>query len=223
MPAFGPSIFCEPIADMRRHAGAGRACGDGRLLRQVSMGGEHGCCNAADACCAVPGAAWTEHQHTRPVHPAAVLSPHVLTGLGPVSQLSVSTGLPRIAAQLLLAAFVVHGLYGFSPSTPTWSSQNRNDLLRRPRGVPRTIINPFTEPGRFFGYRCGRVLSAHRVQQRRWCAGVAWTGMCAPYICPACLWCVTSHLRVFPCVLACSEWGFTKANEVFAGRWVMSI
>jgi hypothetical protein len=81
--------------------------------------------------------------------------PQVLTGLGPVSQLSVSTGLPRIAAQLLLSAFVVHGLYAFSPSTPTWSSPNRHDLLRRPKGVPRAFINPFTEPGRFFGFRCG--------------------------------------------------------------------
>jgi hypothetical protein len=50
----------------------------------------------------------------------------VLTGLGPVSQVSVSTGLPRFAVQVLLAAFVLHGLYGFSPSTPTWSAQNRN-------------------------------------------------------------------------------------------------
>jgi hypothetical protein len=77
----------------------------------------------------------------------------VLTGLGPVSQTSVTTGLPRIAVQILLAAFVLHGVYGFSPSTPTWSAQNRNDLLRRPKGVPRTLINPFTQPGRFFGYR----------------------------------------------------------------------
>lgn len=81
----------------------------------------------------------------------------VLTGLGPVSQTSVSTGLPRIAVQILLAAFVLHGVYGFSPSTPTWSSQNRNDLLRRPKGVPRTFINPFKQPGRFFGFRYGRI------------------------------------------------------------------
>jgi hypothetical protein len=43
------------------------------------------------------------------------------------------------------------------------------DLLRRPRGLPRAIFNPITNPGRALGY---------------------------------------------------SEWGFTKANEVFAGRWV---
>lgn len=150
---------------------------------------------------------------------AAVLSPQVLTGLGPVSQLSVSTGLPRIAAQLLLAAFVVHGLYGFSPSTPTWSSQNRNDLLRRPRGVPRAIINPFTEPGRFFGYRCGYMHTA--------CSSaggvLAWHGLACALPVYARLACgVTSHPHVLVCVLACSEWGFTKANEVFAGRWVMS-
>lgn len=43
------------------------------------------------------------------------------------------------------------------------------DLLRRPRGLPRAVFNPITNPGRTLGY---------------------------------------------------SEWGFTKAGEVFAGRWV---
>jgi len=57
---------------------------------------------------------------------AALVCVQVLTGLGPVSQLSVTTGLPRIAMQLLLAAFVAHGLFGFIPGTPTWSSGNRN-------------------------------------------------------------------------------------------------
>lgn len=46
------------------------------------------------------------------------------------------------------------------------------DLLRRPRGLPRAVFNPFTNPGRALGY---------------------------------------------------SEWGFTKANEVFAGRWVLAL
>lgn len=80
----------------------------------------------------VPGSVWVTFSHCAVLIPpprlyypcAAVLQ--VLTGLGPVSQTSVTTGLPSIAVQLLLGAFVLHGLYGFSPSTPTWSANNRN-------------------------------------------------------------------------------------------------
>eukprot|EP00878_Enallax_costatus_P000218 GHUV01000279.1.p1 GENE.GHUV01000279.1~~GHUV01000279.1.p1 ORF type:complete len:297 (+),score=66.58 GHUV01000279.1:219-1109(+) len=91
-------------------------------------------------------------------------------GLGPVSQLTVSSGLPPFVVQAVLMAFTLHGLWGLSPLTPTWSSANRHDLLRRPRGPPRAFINPFSHPDEFFGY---------------------------------------------------SEWGFTKRNEVFAGRIAM--
>ena len=39
------------------------------------------------------------------------------------------------------------------------------DLLRRPRGVPRALINPISEPGRFFGYRWADSFVAARAQQ----------------------------------------------------------
>lgn len=68
---------------------------------------------------------------------AVLVCVQVLTGLGPVSQLSVTTGLPRIAVQLLLAAFVAHGVFGFTPGTPTWSSQNRHvrEVLQLPAAL----------------------------------------------------------------------------------------
>lgn len=93
-----------------------------------------------------------------------------LMGPGPLSQLSILSGLPPVVVQGVIAAFILHGAWGLLPITPTWSSQNRNDMLRRPVGPPRKFVNPISNPKGAFGY---------------------------------------------------SEWGFTKANELFAGRIAM--
>eukprot|EP00879_Flechtneria_rotunda_P021348 GHRR01022499.1.p1 GENE.GHRR01022499.1~~GHRR01022499.1.p1 ORF type:complete len:209 (-),score=51.91 GHRR01022499.1:1006-1632(-) len=93
-----------------------------------------------------------------------------LMGLGPISQLSVITGLPKLVLQGVLLGFMLHGLWGLLPFTPTWSKANRKDLALRPKGFPRALINPVNNPEEFFGY---------------------------------------------------SRWGFTKRNEVFAGRIAM--
>jgi hypothetical protein len=49
-----------------------------------------------------------------------------LMGPGPLSQLSILSGLPPVVVQGVVAGFILHGIWGLLPITPTWSSQNRN-------------------------------------------------------------------------------------------------
>eukprot|EP00882_Tetradesmus_deserticola_P000159 GHRQ01000180.1.p1 GENE.GHRQ01000180.1~~GHRQ01000180.1.p1 ORF type:complete len:309 (+),score=87.76 GHRQ01000180.1:165-1091(+) len=93
-----------------------------------------------------------------------------LMGPGPLSQLSILSGLPPVIVQGVVAAFILHGAWGLLPITPTWSAPNREDMQRRPVGPPRKFVNPISNPQGALGF---------------------------------------------------SEWGFTKANELFAGRIAM--
>lgn len=102
-------------------AGAGGPCGHGSFLCDLPVGGAP----AAAPTAPILSAVLRQSVLLNPP-PVALFALQVLAGLGPVGQLSVSSGLPHFVVYALLGAFVLHGLYGFSPSTPTWSAQNRN-------------------------------------------------------------------------------------------------
>jgi len=61
-----------------------------------------------------------------PLHVNDQLLQCFLMGLGPTAQASVLSGLPEVVVQAVLAGFVLHGLWGLTPFSPTWSKGNRH-------------------------------------------------------------------------------------------------
>lgn len=70
---------------------------------------------------------------------------------GPLGQTSQNLGLPFPTVEMLLGAFVLHGLLGLWPTSATYSNANARDFLRRRPGPPSAPANPLTQPARFLG------------------------------------------------------------------------
>jgi hypothetical protein len=70
---------------------------------------------------------------------------------GPLQQTAQNFGWPLPTVELTLGVFVLHGLLGLWPSSPTYSETNARDFLRRTPGPPSVLVNPLRHPARFFG------------------------------------------------------------------------
>jgi hypothetical protein len=70
---------------------------------------------------------------------------------GSLQQIAQNFGWPLPTVELALGVFVLHGLLGLWPSSPTYSETNARDFLRRTPGPPSVLVNPLRHPARFFG------------------------------------------------------------------------
>lgn len=70
---------------------------------------------------------------------------------GSLQQIAQNFSCPLPTVELALGAFVLHGLLGLWPSSPTYSEWNARDFLRREPGPPSIFVNPLRSPARFLG------------------------------------------------------------------------
>ena len=91
---------------------------------------------------------------------AAAWAGEVLTGMGPISQLSSEVGVPMsIAYGATFSLAVWQLILGLNQFNPTWSRANQADVNRRTKGITGVTpiepdvtekISPIQEPGKFF-------------------------------------------------------------------------
>ena len=91
---------------------------------------------------------------------AAAWFGEVVTGLGPITQLSYETGVsPKFAYGITLSLVAWQLFLGISPFSPTWNPKNQIDVDRRKKGITGITafepdvnrrIKPTEEPGKFF-------------------------------------------------------------------------
>ena len=91
---------------------------------------------------------------------AAAWFGEVVTGLGPITQLSYETGVSSKFAYGITLSLVAWQLFlGISPFSPTWNPKNQIDVDRRKKGITGITafepdvnrrIKPTEEPGKFF-------------------------------------------------------------------------
>lgn len=70
---------------------------------------------------------------------------------GALAATAQNFGWPLPTVELALGLFVLHGLLGLWPTSPTYSDANTRDYLRRQPGAPAVFVNPLLNPAHFFG------------------------------------------------------------------------